>query len=345
MILNFSEYIDATPATQINLGKLHIANVTGDESIPLSGASVNSLDYFQVTITLTELQRIDAIENSGSPGGDGTPLRLDVQDSAVRDIGTNGILPIADFQFIEISDTIAPVIDSVSLNYSTGTLLVSVSERVDCTPKSRLDLAKFHLSATVAGNADIILTGADAVEVDDLDGIITIYLTELQRVKGIQNSSTPGGDGTAVFLNIQDGAFQDIAQIDVAESIGLAVDEAADVIIPVCINATLDLNDGRLTFFSSETIDADPIANVDPSRFYVANASGSRSLPLTGAAVTASESRYTTMKLTEEQRVAAIAMSGTPGGDGAAALLDLQDNAFRDIGTNPNAAQDGIFIL
>ena len=48
--------------------------------------------------------------------------------------------------------------------------------------------------------------------------------------------------------------------------------------------------------------------------------------------------------LTERQRVNAIAISGTPGGDGGVSLLNLRFNLFNDIALNPSLAVAKIVI-
>ena len=57
------------------------------------------------------------------------------------------------------------------------------------------------------------LVGADSIV--ELDGYkVTIMLSEAQRVKAIESSGHPGGDGSAVFCDVDSGALKDIAQND-----------------------------------------------------------------------------------------------------------------------------------
>ena len=51
-----------------------------------------------------------------------------------------------------------------------------------------------------------------------------------------------------------------------------------------------------------------------------------------------------TIEMNELQRVTAIAISGTPGGDGHAVVLDADGLAFLDIGQNSIPQERGIFV-
>ena len=81
-------------------------------------------------ITLTELQRVRAIENSGTDGGDGAAMVFDAPvDGGFTDIAQNDNLPQNGLNITESEDSIAPVLSSASLNYS-GRLLSLVPEKL-----------------------------------------------------------------------------------------------------------------------------------------------------------------------------------------------------------------------
>ena len=98
----------------------------------------------------------------------------------------------------------------------------------------------------------------------------------------------------------------------------------------------MDYDSGILTILFSETIDSTPINLVDISLIRLHNQSDvfDLAVQLNGSLVTASDQVEVTIKLTEQQRVAGIAISGTPGGDGKAIVLDADQHAFIDIAQN-----------
>ena len=55
----------------MNTSKFSISNAVDGEFVSLFGAVASGFELPTVTITLTEAQRVKAIEMSGQPGGDG----------------------------------------------------------------------------------------------------------------------------------------------------------------------------------------------------------------------------------------------------------------------------------
>ena len=110
------------------------------------------------------------------------------------------------------------------------------------------------------------LTGASVNGAAD-SNVVTITMTELQRVTAISLSGTPGGDADGpLLLDIVAAGMHDIALNGVAESLGVAVAETADTVRPVIVGAAIDYNDGRITLTAEEFIDVEPAANVDLSK-------------------------------------------------------------------------------
>merc|ERR1711991_389414 len=72
--LTFSEIIDQSPPSDVDLSKFVIQNVSGSShGIVLDGAKITSVDGTTLNITMTELQRVSSIAISGTPGGDRHP--------------------------------------------------------------------------------------------------------------------------------------------------------------------------------------------------------------------------------------------------------------------------------
>ena len=173
---------------------------------------------------------------------------------------------------------------------------------------------------------------------------ITILLTEAQRVRGIEISGTSGGDGIAVVLDALVGAVVDMAGNPSEAHLNLAVSETQDSILPTITSAEIFLGTGVLQVTASETIDVTPTTYVIESGIVVDNGalpSGTalgleRWIRLEGAHVMQGDADglIFTLQMTEQQRVHAIALSNTLGGDGVSTVLDVDASAVRDIAGN-----------
>ena len=142
-----SETIDSTPASlKVDLTKFFLADVSGDEAVPLAGATVIEQDETSLTITLTEPQRAAAVAISGTRGGDGGSIILEMEPAACQDTATNVNDAQGNITVVETPDEIAPSIISVSLDYNTGTLEIICDETVDANPSSLVNLNRLHIA-------------------------------------------------------------------------------------------------------------------------------------------------------------------------------------------------------
>ena len=133
MHLTFSEIIDQTPDTDVDLSKFVIRNISNEGTgIALTGASVTSVDGTTLNITMTEVQRTLAIAISGPPGGDNHPVVLDISAGGIRDISQNDIATTLDFPVSEFLDMLPPRLISVQVDYGYGYIL-QADEFVDLT--------------------------------------------------------------------------------------------------------------------------------------------------------------------------------------------------------------------
>jgi sporulation protein YlmC with PRC-barrel domain len=89
----FSETIDMTPISLVNTSKFSISNFSDSQFVNLVGSIASGGDLPTVTITLTEPQRVSAIEMSSQPGGDGIAQFVSATFGAVQDISTNSLEP------------------------------------------------------------------------------------------------------------------------------------------------------------------------------------------------------------------------------------------------------------
>ena len=103
-----------------------------DSAFVLSGASVEQTDGETITIVLTEEQRSSAVRISSTLGGDGAN-QLSVRRGALRDMSNNSVVEILNVIIAETADTTKPTIEAASIQFSTGLLILNISEIIDCT--------------------------------------------------------------------------------------------------------------------------------------------------------------------------------------------------------------------
>ena len=120
--------------------------------------------------------------------------------------------------------------------------------------------------------------------------------------------------------------------------------EFDDIIGPLVERAENQLHDWDLNNFGSETIDADPISNVDSSQIYFKICRDTQTDSINCLIRLCSLLfAFFKIKLSENERVRAIAISGTPG-DGTTIALDIFSNSFQDIAEARNAHSDDILV-
>ena len=332
-----TETLDRTPEHLTDLSKIFLADSTNDSAIPLQGASIVAVDTTLFTITLTELQRVQAIALSNTQGGDGSPMVLDMQKSAVVDLSSNYISDEFNITLIETDDYLFPYLKWSSLNFSTGELVLSASETIDLTPKSKvaLDAAEFVNEADGSGTS-VTIAGADFVEIDTTT--ITLVLTEDERVNAYRISSQVGGDGTNIYFKATPTLFKDIAQNPLNATKIMMVNEINDTSIPFVKNVTLNYSTGMLSLFISETVDLVPISNLRLDTINISNDYGSilptKTFHLNDSSVVEADAVVINILLSEFTRNAAQRIAGTTGGDGTAALLEISESSFLDLGLN-----------
>ena len=101
----------------------------------------------------------------------------------------------------------------------------------------------------------IALEGASINITEDSD-IVTIKMTETQRVNSIMISGTPGGDGTAAKFDAFAPCIRDIAgnhnPVDLL--LNLSIFELPDTIPPVISLVSIDYNTGLLVIYVTEQV-------------------------------------------------------------------------------------------
>ena len=135
----------------------------------------------------------------------------------------------------ETADTVAPNALSATVNYSTGLLTVTTSETIDVTPLSLITPSRLYLlnDRTIATSTNRIvqLSNTSPVGPHQHDGLtFQLLLTEAERVRTLEISNTPGGDGTAILLETMPGAFYDVGENENSHKTGLPVTEIPDTV-------------------------------------------------------------------------------------------------------------------
>ena len=197
-------------------------------------------------------------------------FRLEYQDR-----GNN---PIAG---VEVSmlrfDTTRPSFTSATLNLSTGLLIIAASETLNLDTNDRsayyavnqtVDMAQFFLGNETA-TGDLLSLG-DASFVESDGAAITMTIVETDRISAVEQSATPGGDGSSLIVDVLANAVFDLATNPSVASLNLVVTESPDIIPPFITGASLNYDVGMITFTTSERIDVTPSNGIDMSKFFIA---------------------------------------------------------------------------
>ena len=305
----------------------------GSNSRGLVRESTINSDIF---VVIMEYGKLDPLSGDVTVGGVnvGTPvavsdgsLVLDVLASAIRDVAQNFNPQDLNVPITELADVTRPVLLRAHIDFNDGYLSITADEYIDSTPAElKVDPSKICLS-NAAGEKAINLNGSDVIAYDGFQ--VNMTIPEAARVAAIAISATPGGDSSPVVLDADEGALFDIAGNSILDTQGIQVEEVADTTPPTLTNAALNYSTGILVIETSETIDATPADdNIALEKIFVSNVAGQEDISLQGAQVVAVDALALTITLTELQRVTAIAISSTPGGDGTRVQLGFNVGPF-----------------
>ena len=250
---------------------------------------------YNVTFVLNEYKRVGALRISDTPGGDLSPVILEIDEGGIVDVATNKIDDLTSFPVFETPDTTVPRITHAAVKLTDGTVHLTFSEIIDQTPSSDVNLDRLVFrDITASGNpgVGVPLSGATIYSSDEV--YINISMTEAQRVAVIAISGTSGGNGSAVILDVAAGAVKDIAGQLIETTNAFAVEEHADVKPPNITGASLHYGRGVLTVTSDEYVDLTPISLVNTSLLRLSNISGDYTvaLPYAGASTDSIEELY-----------------------------------------------------
>jgi hypothetical protein len=315
---------------------MFFSNQAEDQFLQILQASIIETDGLQTTIILSERERVNAIAKSESvvKGGDGSVILFDVHASGVQDVAFNGNSKQTSVVVYETPDSIVPNITNGTLDYSHGVLTLQATEIVDTTPASMIVLPLI-LIVNNTGDALLALTGATVLESDQYQ--VTIQLTEYQRARSVERSSTPGGDNVPVVVDLRDGAVNDIALNNITDIFAVEIVEVADTKRPTAIQGHINYENGILKLTADESIDSNAtFAVFDRTKFFIRDVTGTGGFDLADTIIVGNQRPEIYFFLSELQRVEGIKISGTPGGDFGAAILDTLALSFNDLSGNPS---------
>ena len=206
---------------------------------------------------------------------------------------------------------------------------------MDLTPTTNVDLSKIFLS-NAAGNKDMSVAGATVHNAYN-ERMITMTLTEEVRANALRISDTAGGDGVPLVLDIEEGGIMDVSHNLISAANGVTVLQFDDIRPPIIEIAGVDLDTGILTLHVNETVDVTPASYIDVTQYFLMDEPSQFGtavrIPLSQL-VTFTDGVSFNISLESFEIANAIAISGTPGGDGKAMVLDITTGALRDIAGN-----------
>ena len=362
--MTFQETLDLTPATRFNVSNIKFGNTSNDTGAnfaldDLEGGGARLIDggegdAFIVTFLFSEEQRTTLLEFSGVPGGDEFAAFITFGSSSFVDLFLNP--NVAGFQnLIEHPDVVPPKIQQITVFLGSGGvgcgyrfcgyIQFQFSEFIhkdSAKEVSKAFIANDAFTTSTSNYSDatatiknVSLAGATVTSIYKYN--MNITLTEAQRTKIIAISGTPGGDNVSSVGNFLSGFVLDRSGLPLQYAAGLSILEFADTIIPNITRVVLDLNDGKVSIFVEEFVDATPGSNIEFSKISFANVSGDKAVPMdhtTSVRMENGDDAVLVVQLSERQRANVIAISGQRGGDNTAAILDVADGAFHDIAKN-----------
>ena len=202
------------------------------------------------------------------------------------------------------------------------------------TDSSKVTLSRVFLVNASIDETSFPLTSSTVVEQDGVS--VTLFLSEAERARAIGLSGTSGGDGNSLRATLSQGAFLDIGENPSVATEGMELNETRDSQHPRLVSSHINLGTGILTVTADETIDATPRSLVLEELLTIRDETQAAAgqVSVEDAIVAEADGVSIILQLSEAQRVAALLISGTPGGDGSTSVLDAEAAAMQDIATN-----------
>ena len=240
LTLTFTEAIDVSEMNESSISIREQGASSGGVALSAS-ARTTAADSATVSFTLFEQGRRAVIAMA-------TP-QLDVSAGAVRDPDGNTIAASADSAIGQTPDTVAPQLQSATLDEGAGTIVLTFDENMSAPTAAQA--ARVQIG-TVGSNISFAEADITSAELDSAGTTITITVSEAKRQEII--AATPSD------IDVLSGGLRDVSGAE-ASSSGTAFGTiATDAVRPTLASAVLNTDDGVLVLSFSETMDASSFA-------------------------------------------------------------------------------------
>lgn len=157
-----------------------------------------------------------------------------------------------------------PKVTGASIRYDSGSVYLRFNATIDVRTSSLVNLQKILISNITnkvendSVSFDLSSSFVNTVPFESRNSTVLLYMTEEKRARAVAMSSTNGGDGQAVYIDVENGAFIDYDGNTNIDCEGLVPDEFADALPPTINAAEIDYGTGIVKISASETIDVTP---------------------------------------------------------------------------------------
>jgi hypothetical protein len=174
-----------------------------------------------------------------------------------------------------------------------------------------------------------------------------IVKTDVQKLNTAL--STPGGDGQATVLNLDEGAFHDLSVNDIIQTYGIPIIEFPDTSPPGVDSAVFNFGTSVLTITSNETLSTRPENQNFDSAFVrnvslFVNDSAANQVSLSGSVIVRAELDIFEVRLPESSRVKMLYFSAQSIGDSTPLIIDINTGSFKDLAGNNLVAAIGLEV-
>ena len=259
LILTFDETVDAS---SVQISNIEIqSDDMGSNRFTLRDSNASRVDSTQITITLGQAD-LYSLKTNLDLGTDDNNTCVFLRDNAVRDLSMIGVPIISTTNCIAdfYGDFISPRLTSFVVNVNASTLILNFDEPIDVGTINETFLTLQAQQRAGSRVQEVTLTGGESTTADHLEVILTITLEDLNLIK--QNLDLLVDIGSS-FLRIIPSFISDFNGNAVAEiSANSALQASAfveDTVNPVLQSFDIDLNNGYLTLYFSETVDVSTI--------------------------------------------------------------------------------------
>ena len=314
----FDEHINVST---ISLQNISITDVTGTDTVLLTGATLPATNSssFIIGLTTAQIQQLGTLTFD-----DDTPLQITVSPSAITDLTGNAFGGLVAGTAIDTTDdSTAPTLTSTTLNLDTAILVLTFNEAIVWS-----DTTLDNITITDSNNANpVTLTGANLT--DNNLPTLTITLTESQRQSVVTLNT---GSNSPVQITVAANSIHDLVGNVFASLTNGALTITDDNTPPTLTDNTPNLNiaAATLSFAFDEHIN---VSTISLQNISITDATGTDTVLLTGATLPATNSSSFIIGLTTAQ----IQQLGTLTFDddtplqitvSPSAITDLTGNAF-----------------